>query len=121
MSYHDARKCTATNRAGNPCGGLAIRGGAVCRMHGGGSPAVKQSARQRVLEASDPVAARLVDIALHAEDLRVALVAIRDVLDRAGVTPPKPVEVITMEMIEAEIARLETELEAQGKPLPPPR
>ena len=40
----------------------------------------------------------------------VAPVAIRDVLDRAGVTPPKPVKVITLEMIEAEIARLEAEL-----------
>ena len=40
----------------------------------------------------------------------MAIVACRDVLDRAGVTPPKPVEVITRDMVEREIARLEAEL-----------
>jgi hypothetical protein len=65
------------------------------------------------------VAARLIEIALHVEGPRVALAATRDVLDRAGITPPKPVEFITLEMIEAQIARLEPEIEAQGMPLPP--
>jgi hypothetical protein len=71
---------------------------------------VRASAQRRLLEAADPVTARLIDIALHAEDDRVALTAIRDVLDRAGITPPEPVEVITSEMVQAEIARLEAEL-----------
>ena len=64
MGYHDARKCTATNRQGQPCGAVAIRGGAVCQRHGGGSRAVRASAQRRLLEAADPVTARLIDIAL---------------------------------------------------------
>jgi len=38
-----------------------------------------------------------------------------------GVTLPRPVEVITLETIDAEIDPLEAELEAHGRPLPPPR
>jgi len=56
---------------------------------------VRASAQRRLLEAADPAAARLIDIALNTEDPKVALVAIRDVLDRAGITPPEPVRVIT--------------------------
>jgi hypothetical protein len=74
--------------------------------------------RHRFRAELNPVAARLIEIALHVKDPRVALAAIRDVLDRAGITQPKPVEFITLEMIEAEIARLEAEIEAQGRPLP---
>jgi hypothetical protein len=51
----------------------------------------------------------------------VALVAIRDVLDRASVREPreKPVDVITLDMVGAEIARLEAEIGANGGTLPP--
>lgn len=61
------------------------------------------------LEAADSVAARLVDIASTAQDDRVAIGACCDVLDRAGVSPPKPVEVIPGTWSK-EIARLEAEL-----------
>jgi hypothetical protein len=64
------------------------------------------------LEAADPAAAELVKLALYAEDPRVRLSAIKDLLDRAGITSPapKPVPVITTAVLEAEIARMEQEL-----------
>lgn len=82
---------------------------------------MKAAAKDRLLEAADPVAARLIDITLNEEDVRVALMAIRDVLDRAGVRDPreKPIDVLTLGVTEREIARLEAELKAQGRPLPP--
>ena len=104
------KPCTAHARNGDTCTQPAIKGATVCKMHGGSAPQVKDAARRRLWELIDPVLTRLFDIALKEEDPRVALVAIRDVLDRAGLTEPKRVEVITIDMIEAETARLETEL-----------
>jgi hypothetical protein len=42
------RRCTATNRQGNPCGRAAIAGGSVCSRHGGGSPQAKAAAGRRL-------------------------------------------------------------------------
>ncbi len=33
-----AQPCTAHRRDGTPCGAYGIRGGGVCRMHGGAAP-----------------------------------------------------------------------------------
>lgn len=50
----DKRKCAGTNtsgeRAGQPCGRWAIRGGTVCRTHGGAAPQVKAAAKARLVE-----------------------------------------------------------------------
>lgn len=103
------RVCTAHRTDGQPCRAAAIKGGTVCRVHGGSSPQVRDAARRRILQAAEPAAAELVEIALKEEDPRIRLAAIRDILNRAGVREPdQPVE-ITIEMVEAEIARLETE------------
>jgi hypothetical protein len=48
------RRCTATNRAGERCGRAPIVGGFVCVMHGGAVPAVRKSARERLLAMVDP-------------------------------------------------------------------
>lgn len=45
------RKCSARNRAGDPCGLAPIRGGTVCKFHGGGSPQARAAAARRVAEA----------------------------------------------------------------------
>ena len=40
-------RCTARNRAGKPCGAYAVRGGRVCRVHGG-PPQVIAAAKRRL-------------------------------------------------------------------------
>ena len=104
------RPCTAHRTDGQPCEAQAIRGGNVCRVHGGSAPAVKAAAQRRLLDAADPVAAELVRLGLYAEDPRVRLSPIKDLLDRAGITQAKQVDVLTVSFLEAEIARMEAEL-----------
>jgi len=105
-------QCTAHKRdgSGDPCTKHAVKGATVCASHGAAAPQVRAAASRRLLEAADPVTAELVQLALHAEDPKVRLQACRDVLDRVGVTTPKVVEVISMDLVEREIARLEAEL-----------
>lgn len=55
----------------------------MCATHGGRAPQVRKSAHERLLEAADPAAARLVR-ALQSSDERVALAAARAILDRSG-------------------------------------
>ncbi|VAZ71072.1 hypothetical protein LAUMK4_00289 [Mycobacterium persicum] len=43
------RRCTARRqRDGKPCGRFAIRGGTVCRIHGGASPQAQRKAKERL-------------------------------------------------------------------------
>ena len=49
-----AQPCTARRKNGQPCGAKAIRGGTVCRMHGGGAPQVKAAAAARLRAMVDP-------------------------------------------------------------------
>jgi len=44
-------RCNGTNRAGEPCKLPPIKGGTVCRMHGGASPQARAAAAKRVAEA----------------------------------------------------------------------
>ncbi|MCM3886650.1 hypothetical protein [Frankia sp. R82] len=41
--------CRARRSDGRPCGAWAIRGGRVCRTHGGASPNARATARERLL------------------------------------------------------------------------
>lgn len=80
--------------------------------HGGSAPAVKAAAARRLLEALvGPALTALKDIV---EDLdapaQVRLAAAKDILDRCGFKPPTQVEVLTIDIVEAEILRLEAEL-----------
>jgi hypothetical protein len=43
-------RCTAHRSDGTPCGAWAIRGGYVCRMHGGAAPQVRSAAHMRLFE-----------------------------------------------------------------------
>src|SRR5512144_1418891 len=86
-------RCSARRKNGAVCRNYAIRGGSVCRMHGGGAPQVRRRAQERIL-AADGAAARLIEFM---NDRRVPwpgrLTAARDFLDRAGLTPKTRVEV----------------------------
>ena len=55
MSLHSGRQCTATSKqTGERCKRAPIVGGFVCDMHGGKIPAVRKSARERLLALVDP-------------------------------------------------------------------
>lgn len=85
--------CKAKTGQGKACKAHAIAGGVVCRVHGGSAPQVIAAARHRILLAADPAAARLISIALaRGRDKKVepkdSLVAIRELLNRAGLVAP---------------------------------
>lgn len=86
------RRCTAHRQDGKPCRRYAISGGHVCRVHGGGAPQVIAKARERLALAADRMARELLGIAEGAESESVKLAAIRDALDRAGITAKQAVE-----------------------------
>jgi hypothetical protein len=80
------RHCVATTRRGTPCTNPPVKGAVVCRMHGGAAPQVRRAARQRLLEAADPAAARLVQL-LDSDDEAIAVRAATALLDRSGHGP----------------------------------
>ena len=87
--------CTAhSSRTGKPCQRPPVKGTNVCWHHGGGSPQVVAAAKRRLMMQSDRMGALLMQIA-EDESMppAVRLAAIRDVLDRAGVTAKTEVEV----------------------------
>ena len=88
----DSRRCTAkAKQTGNRCKRAAILGGTVCKIHGGGAPAVKKAARQRLLDAADPAAAKLVEL-LDSDDERIQLAASNSLLDRTDGKPTTKIE-----------------------------
>lgn len=86
------RRCKAhSSRTGEQCKNAAIKGGKVCRYHGGNAPHVIANARARLQNAADLMARELLGIALTGDTDTVKLAAIRDALDRAGLRPPSEV------------------------------
>lgn len=73
---------------------MSARGANVCRVHGGSAPQVKVAAKRRLDGAADALVQRLLGFALDgtAPDA-VALAAIRDALDRAGLNAKQAIEV----------------------------
>ena len=90
-----SRRCTAhSSRTGEPCKKWAINGTNVCGTHGGKAPQVVAKAQQRLREAADRMAERLLHMAESDKiPSYVALGAINSALDRAGVAEPKDVTV----------------------------
>lgn len=89
------RRCQAdSSGTGEPCRKYAIRGGNVCRTHGGSAPQVIAKANERLALAADRMAMKLLNIA-ESENVPayVALAAVDSALDRAGVVQPKQVQV----------------------------
>ena len=89
-----AVRCTARTQSGRPCRAMAARGANVCRVHGGAAPQVRQAAQRRLQNAADVLVQRLLGFALDGEAPdAVALAAIRDALDRAGLNPKTAIEI----------------------------
>lgn len=86
------RRCVRVRATGDRCRQPAIHGGTVCRFHGGAAPHVKAAARARLEMATDRMAQELLGIATTGESESVRLNAIRDALDRGGVSKPTQVE-----------------------------
>ena len=69
-------------------------GGNVCRSHGGAAKQVREKAQRRLAQAADVLVQRLLSFALDGNvDDPVALRAIQDALDRAGLSPKTAVEI----------------------------
>ncbi len=87
------RRCSARARStGEQCRQPAIRGGTVCRYHGGAAPQVRRSAKQRLAELAEPAVAAL-SVALESGDIHAVIKAAVAVLDRTGHHPRSSVHV----------------------------
>ena len=82
----DAPLCHARSKtSGVQCKRHAIRGGTVCRYHGGAAPQVIAKAERRLRAMVDPMISRLEELALQTDNPKVAAECVRDALDRAGI------------------------------------
>lgn len=94
-SKDPSRRCTATaNRTGKRCGAPAIKGGTVCRMHGGSLPQVKAKAKERLLALVDPALAALHEVLTNPKaDDSTKVRAALGILDRTGHGPGAKLEI----------------------------
>ena len=90
IARRDPRKCTATNRAGGPCGKFAMRGQRVCRNHGGSSPqalakaaAAVELAELRLRNLAPRAVAELESLVTSADSEQVRLQAANSLVDRS--------------------------------------
>ena len=81
-----APRCRAhSKRTGQQCQKTSIRGGTVCRFHGGSAPQVQAKAERRLRAMVDPMIDRLEQLAHQTDNPKVAAECVRDALDRAGI------------------------------------
>ncbi|WP_131822133.1 hypothetical protein [Mycobacteroides saopaulense] len=95
---HPERRCVAHKKNGDRCGHPARRGTTVCDFHGAKAGHVRRKAKQRLEEAADRMARQLLGMATN-DDVSdsVKLAAIRDALDRAGVSTKSELELSVKE------------------------
>ena len=85
--------CRAKRSNGQPCKAQAIKGGTVCRVHGGAAPQVKRKAKERLLALVDPALATLSRLVEQKKDNKSALGAANSILDRTGYKPTDKVKI----------------------------
>lgn len=88
------RWCHGRKKDGTQCLKAPIEGGTVCSKHGGRAPHIKRAAQARIENAADRLAMQLLGMAEDPDMApAVKLAAIRDALDRAGLSARTAVEV----------------------------
>ncbi|KYH43246.1 hypothetical protein [Branchiibius sp. NY16-3462-2] len=95
LEHPNATRCHAkSRRSGNQCKHLAMKGGVVCRTHGGAAPQVKAKAAERLIMAADDAVSRLLqwmrDDSIPIQERRKIA---ESVLDRAGLGGAKVAEI----------------------------
>ena len=107
------RGCRGHRRDGAPCGQPAMRGGVVCRKHGGKAPQVLRKSAER-LDALKPLAIRYYDWLLGQQEYPSAgLGAANAVLDRVDGKAAETVRVI--ETTDRQIAELKAAQRANAE------
>lgn len=87
-------RCTALAKGTRKqCNAKAIRGGNVCRMHGGAAPAVRAKAAERLRELQHPALDRIERVLRTSDDDALATRVGFGVLDRTGLGPSSTVNV----------------------------
>jgi len=108
----DDRRCVAHRKNGDRCKLAAIRGGTVCAKHGGSAPQVRAKAQLRIMEAADPAAAKLVQLMQDKKvPPAVQLAAAKDLLDRAGITSTRALELTVTARYEQVLPTLVVDIE----------
>lgn len=77
-------KCTAHLKSGKACSAWAIKGGTVCRTHGGAAPQVIASAKARLAALVSPAITELTRLMKSSKLDPVRLGCVKDILDRTG-------------------------------------
>ncbi|MBG6238209.1 hypothetical protein IWX78_001164 [Mycetocola sp. CAN_C7] len=91
-------RCTAHKKNGDQCKKSAIRGGRVCRSHGGAAPQVRARAERRILEASDKAASLLVEMMSDKKTAPALKIKVaQDLLDRAGISGRQALDISVSE------------------------
>ena len=80
-------QCQARNRSGQQCGQQAIMGASVCYLHGGKAPQVQRKAKERLMLASLPAVAKLIEVMDKADSWGEQRQAAINILDRSGLKP----------------------------------
>jgi len=94
LSANPERRCIAKSKhTGGQCKKAAMKGGRVCRAHGGAAPQVKRLATQRLEDLVDPAIKRLGSAIKQTADLPTSVRASQIVLDRTGHHPKQTIEV----------------------------
>lgn len=86
--------CVAKSRTtGQRCKRRPIRGGTVCKFHGGAAPQTIAKAKERLAALVDPAIVELGNILKTSEIDSVRMSAVKDILDRCGFKPKDEIEV----------------------------
>lgn len=90
-------RCVAHKKDGQRCKKAAIRGGKVCRSHGGAAKQVQRAARERFNDSIDPMLNAMAQMAKEIEDGTISpedrRFFMKFVADRTGFVPGKAVNV----------------------------